>query len=98
MKNPEHESGYFEDGSDGSDVEVNVEETIVDEDRKCGSACYGLTKAIHSLDVRDSHEHLANGYEDRSNGGSKQNLRIKCRSFTLMKMKFRGRVVCNYIN
>ncbi|KAF7415001.1 hypothetical protein HZH68_003490 [Vespula germanica] len=68
MKNPEHESGYFEDGSDGSDVEVNVEETIVDEDRKCGSACYGLTKAIHSLDVRDSHEHLANGYEDRSNG------------------------------
>lgn len=69
MKNPEHESGYFEDGSDGSDVEVNVEETIVDEDRKCGSACYGLTKAIHSLDVRDSHEHLANGYEDRSNGG-----------------------------
>ncbi|KAK2582151.1 hypothetical protein KPH14_004511 [Odynerus spinipes] len=68
MKNPEHESGYFEDGSDGSDVEANVEEIIIDEERKCGSAsCYGLTKAIHGLDVRDSQEHLANGYEDRLN-------------------------------
>ncbi|XP_046825517.1 ribosomal protein S6 kinase alpha-5-like isoform X1 [Vespa crabro] len=89
MKNPEHESGYFEDGSDGSDVEVNVEETIVDEDRKCGSACYGLTKAIHSLDVRDSHEHLANGYEDRSNGVNLEDSggqRVDMSHFDLLKV------------
>ncbi|KAG7198898.1 hypothetical protein KM043_015719 [Ampulex compressa] len=64
MKNPEHESGYFE---DGSDVETTVEETIIVEGRKCGSACYGLAKAIHGLDVRDSTEPASSGYEDRLN-------------------------------
>ncbi|XP_015429232.1 PREDICTED: ribosomal protein S6 kinase alpha-5 [Dufourea novaeangliae] len=64
MKNPEHESGYFE---DGSDVEITVEETTVAEERKYGSACYGLAKAIHSLDVRDSSEPVSDDYEDRFN-------------------------------
>ncbi|XP_014609105.1 PREDICTED: ribosomal protein S6 kinase alpha-5 isoform X1 [Polistes canadensis] len=91
MKNPEHESGYFEDGSDGSDVEVNVEETIVDEDRKCGSAsCYGLTKAIHGLDVRDSQEHLANGYEhhrsNRVNLEDSGGQRVDMAHFDLLKV------------
>lgn len=67
MKNPEHESGYFE---DGSDVEAAVEETIVTEERKYGSACYCLAKAIHSLDVRDSSEPVSDDYEDRFNRGT----------------------------
>lgn len=67
MKNPEHESGYFE---DGSDLETTVEETIVTEERKYGSACYGLAKAIHSLDVRDSSEPVSDHYEDRFNRGT----------------------------
>ncbi|XP_043250460.1 ribosomal protein S6 kinase alpha-5-like isoform X1 [Colletes gigas] len=64
MKNPEHESGYFE---DGSDVETAVEETIVTEERKYGSASYCLAKAIHSLDVRDSSEPVSDDYEDKFN-------------------------------
>lgn len=67
MKNPEHESGYFE---DGSDVETTVEETVVTEEKKFGSACYGLTKAIHGLGVRDSSEPVSDGYEDRLNRGT----------------------------
>ena len=51
MKNPEHESGYFE---DGSDVEITSEEHPIGEERKWCSGSYGLTKAIHELDVRDS--------------------------------------------
>lgn len=71
MKNPEHESGYFEDGSDvETTVETTVEKTIVPEERKHGSACYGLAKAIHSLDVRDSSEPVSDDYEDRFNRGT----------------------------
>lgn len=51
MKNPEHESGYFE---DGSDVEIVYEENINSDDRKCESGTYGLSKAIRQLDVTDS--------------------------------------------
>ncbi|KOC68480.1 Ribosomal protein S6 kinase alpha-5 [Habropoda laboriosa] len=65
MKNPEHESGYFE---DGSDVETNVEEAnVITGERKYVSTCYGLTKAIHELDVRDSSEPVPDHYEDRLN-------------------------------
>lgn len=67
MKNPEHESGYFE---DGSDVETNVEEAIVAEERKYASTCYGLAKAIHELDVRDSSEPVPDNYQDRLNRGT----------------------------
>ncbi|XP_015125909.1 ribosomal protein S6 kinase alpha-5 isoform X1 [Diachasma alloeum] len=51
MKNPEHESGYFE---DGSDVEIVFEENAVGDERKWGSGSYGLSKAIRQLDVTDS--------------------------------------------
>lgn len=51
MKNPEHESGYFE---DGSDVEIASEEHPTGEEKKWCSESYGLTKAINELDVRDS--------------------------------------------
>ncbi|CAL7938824.1 unnamed protein product [Xylocopa violacea] len=64
MKNPEHESGYFE---DGSDVETNVEEAIIVEERKYATTCYGLTKAIHELGVRDSSEPVPDRYENRLN-------------------------------
>ncbi|CAK9811268.1 Ribosomal protein S6 kinase alpha-5 [Anthophora plagiata] len=64
MKNPEHESGYFE---DGSDVETNVEEANVTGERKYASTCYGSTKAIHELDVRDTSEPVPEHYEDRLN-------------------------------
>lgn len=67
MKNPEHESGYFE---DGSDVEINVEEVVITKEGKCVSGYYGLTRAIHELDVRDSIEPTADHYEDRLNRGT----------------------------
>lgn len=51
MKNPEHESGYFE---DGSDVEIVFEDNIVGDEKKYGSGSYGLSKAIRQLDVTDS--------------------------------------------
>lgn len=53
MKNPEHESGYFE---DGSDVEIIFEENpSSDDNRKCKkSGSYELSKAIRQLDVTDS--------------------------------------------
>lgn len=47
MKNPEHESGYFE---DCSDVEIVFEENAAGDERKCDSGSYGLSK----LDVTDS--------------------------------------------
>ncbi|XP_033329616.2 ribosomal protein S6 kinase alpha-5 isoform X2 [Megalopta genalis] len=65
VKNPEHESGYFE---DGSDVENIVEEAVVAEETKRGSTCYGLAKAIDGLDVRDSAgEPVSEHFEDRLN-------------------------------
>ncbi|XP_034187998.1 ribosomal protein S6 kinase alpha-5 isoform X1 [Osmia lignaria lignaria] len=64
MKNPEHESGYFE---DGSDVETVAEETTVAEERKYGSSCYGLARGIHQLDVGDTSDPVPDHYEDRLN-------------------------------
>lgn len=70
MKNPEHESGYFE---DGSDIEMTVEETIdVEEEiviEEYTETCYGLTKAIHELDVSNLDEPVPDHHEDKSNKG-----------------------------
>lgn len=49
MKNPEHESGYFE---DGSDVDIASEEHPIGEEKKWCSESF--TKAIDELDVRES--------------------------------------------
>lgn len=61
-KNPEHESGYFE---DGSDVETIVEEPIVIEERNYGSTCYTLSKDIDDFDMRDFNEPAPDYDEDR---------------------------------
>ncbi|XP_057323116.1 ribosomal protein S6 kinase alpha-5-like isoform X1 [Microplitis mediator] len=47
----EHESGYFE---DGSDVEIVFEDNSAGDGRKWGSGSSGLSKAIRKLDVTDS--------------------------------------------
>lgn len=57
MKNPEHESGYFE---DGSDVEIISEENntscAADKKKKStwDSGSCSIERAINELDVRDS--------------------------------------------
>lgn len=71
MKNPEHESGYFE---DGSDIEMTVEEETIDVGEEIvieeyTEICYGLTKAIHELDVSNLDEPVPDHHEDKSNKG-----------------------------
>lgn len=61
-KNPEHESGYFE---DGSDVETIVEEPIVIEERNYGSTCYGLSKDVDDFDMKDFNEPVPDYDDDR---------------------------------
>lgn len=61
-KNPEHESGYFE---DGSDVETIVEEPIIIEERNYVSTCYRLSKDIDDFDMRDFNEPVPDYDEDR---------------------------------
>lgn len=63
MKDPEHESGYFE---DGSDIEMCAEETVVTEEWDChASNCRAFAKAVYELDVRDPSEPVPDHYEDR---------------------------------
>lgn len=70
MKNPVHESGFFE---DGSDIEMIVEETIdVGEEviiEHCTEACYGLSEVIDDLDDSDLDEPVPDDHEDKSNKG-----------------------------
>lgn len=71
MKNPEHESGYFE---DGSDIEITIGEETIDVQEEIVVAeytetCYGFTKAIDELDVSNLDEPVPEYYEDKSNKG-----------------------------
>lgn len=71
MKNPEHESGYFEDGSDiemtidGDTMDVG-EEIVIEEYTEI---CYELTKAIHELDVNNLDEPVPDHHEEELNIG-----------------------------
>jgi hypothetical protein len=71
MKNPEHESGYFE---DGSDIEIAIEEETIDVQEEIvveeyTEICYGFTKAIDELDVSNLDEPVPDHHEDKSNKG-----------------------------
>lgn len=55
-KNSEHESGYFEDGSDVEERRRTAKQSAESSgwsSSSCSRSC-GLTKAINELDVRDS--------------------------------------------
>ena len=55
-KNSEHESGYFEDGSDVEERLRTAKQSAESSgwsSSSCSRSC-GLAKAIHELDVRDS--------------------------------------------
>lgn len=67
MKDPEHESGYFE---DGSDIEMCAEETVVTEEWDCHASNHGFAKAVHELDAADPSEPVPDHYEDRLNRGT----------------------------
>lgn len=71
MKNPVHESGFFE---DGSDIEMIVEEETIDVGEEvvieqCTETCYGLTEVIDELDDSDLDEPVPDDHEDKSNKG-----------------------------
>ncbi|KAK1130918.1 hypothetical protein K0M31_017224 [Melipona bicolor] len=61
MKDPEHESGYFE---DGSDIEMCAEETVVTEEWDC-HVSRGFAKAVYELHVGDPSEPVPDHHEDR---------------------------------
>lgn len=82
-KNPEHESGYFE---DGSDVETIVEEPIVIEERNYGSTCYTLSKDIDDFDMRDFNEPAPDYDEDRVNLADSGGQRVDMTHFDLLKV------------
>lgn len=90
MKNPEHESGYFE---DGSDIEMTVEETIdVEEEivvEEYTETCYGFTKANDDLDVRILDEPVPDHQEDKSdkvNLADSGGQRVDMTHFDLLKV------------
>lgn len=73
MKNPEHESGYFE---DGSDLEIAIEEETIDVQEEIvvaenAETCYGFTKAIDELDDSNLDEPVPDHHEDKSNKGKR---------------------------
>ncbi|XP_044577160.1 ribosomal protein S6 kinase alpha-5-like isoform X1 [Cotesia glomerata] len=83
----EHESGYFE---DGSDVEIVFEDTSIGDGRKWGSGSSGLSKAIRKLDVTDSpaspdpvsQEKIDDGVNLADSGGQ----RVDMTHFDLLKV------------
>ncbi|XP_061934141.1 ribosomal protein S6 kinase alpha-5 isoform X2 [Apis cerana] len=82
-KNPEHESGYFE---DGSDVETIVEEPIIIEERNYVSTCYRLSKDIDDFDMRDFNEPVPDYDEDRVNLADSGGQRVDMTHFDLLKV------------
>lgn len=61
IMNLEHDSGYFE---EGSDIEMCAEETVVTEEWDC-HVSYSFSKAVYELDVRDTSEPVPDHHEDR---------------------------------